>query len=81
MNSSVFINTVLLAFDFKILNIYYSMMCIINIIIMYYNVLIATCIYNTFAKAKSLEIKQSISAFWLHIGCSLVVVNFSKIHI
>ena len=46
VNNSVFINTVLLTIDFKILNIYYSMMGMINIIKMYYNVLIATYILN-----------------------------------
>ena len=42
VDKSVLINTVLRHIVFKILSIYCSIMCIINIIMMYHNVLVAT---------------------------------------
>ena len=53
-----------------------SIMYIINVIIMYYNVLVATYSQNT-TTPKSPEIQESISAFCLHAGCSLYIVSFS----
>ena len=63
----------------KILTISCSTMCIVNIIIMYDNVLITTYLSNTTSKEKFSEIKELISAFRLLLKWSLLVVNFSKI--
>ena len=80
MDKSLLINTLLRPIVLK----YWAtaqQWCIIYIIVMYHRVLIATYIYNMATKAKSPEIKQSIPAFWLLIGRSLGIVNFSKTHI
>ena len=53
--------------------------CIVNIIMMYHNVLITTYLSNTTSTVKFSEIKELISAFCLHLECSLLVVYFSKI--
>ena len=55
---------------FQIFTIYCSTMCIVNIIIMYHNVLITTHLSNTTSTVKFSEIKEFISAF-----CLLVLLN------
>ena len=56
-------------------------MCIVNINIMYQNVLITTYLSNTTSNVKFSEIKELTLAFCLLLECSLLVVDLSKIHI
>ena len=57
--------------------IYCSTICIVTISILYHNILITSYTYNGASKAKSAEIKESVSVYCLHVINSKSVVNFS----
>ena len=61
--------------------IYCSTICIVIVIIMYYNVLITSYLSNMTSKVKSSKIKEPVSVSSLLVRFSKYVVNFSKVHI